>query len=75
MIDCVDETKKLTMLKNGVVCVRKTKVYHVNEAKTMGLNMPTLNQFLLCALVHVKCVRSTACERVNVPRACVHLIP
>ena len=43
MIDCVEETKKLGVLKKktGVLPVRKTVVYHVNQAKTMALNMLT----------------------------------
>ena len=41
----IEETKKLIVLKrtkeSGVVRVRKTMVYRVNQAKTMALNMPT----------------------------------
>ena len=40
MINRVEETKKLTMLKinKRAVCVRKTMVYRGNQAKTMALN-------------------------------------
>ena len=42
-IDRDEETKKFTVLKNhkGVVRVRKTMVYCVNQAKTMALNTLT----------------------------------
>jgi len=42
-INRVEETKKFTMLKinKRVVCVRKTMVYRVNQAKTIALNTLT----------------------------------